>query len=84
MQVPVIGKDDKREITVLLAISAAGVLLPPQVIYPGTTTGCHTRITFPQGWHITHSDKHWSAEETMLQYLCNPDPTVNYQVMYNV
>ena len=48
VQVPVIGKDDKREITVLLAISAAGVLLPPQVIYPGKTTGCHTRITFPQ------------------------------------
>ena len=71
VQVPVIGKDDKREITVLLAVSAGGVLLPPQVIYPGKTPGCHTKITFPQGWHITHSCNHWSTEETMLQYLDN-------------
>ena len=70
-QVPVIGKGDKREITVLLTISAAGVLLPPQVIYPGKMTGCHARITFSQGWHITHSENHWSTEETMLQCLDN-------------
>ena len=71
-QVPVIGKDDKRGITLLLAISAAGVLLPPQVVYPGKTTGCHARITFPQGWHIANSDNHWSTEETMLQYVIIP------------
>ena len=34
-QVLVVGKEDKREITVLLTISASGVLLPPQVIYKG-------------------------------------------------
>ena len=65
--VPVVSKDDKREITVVLAVSASGTLLQPQVIYAGKTPGCHAKITFPRNWHITHSDNHWSTEETMLQ-----------------
>ena len=68
-QVPVVGKEDKREITVLLTISAAGTLLPPQVIYQGKTRGCHAKITFPPNWHITHSDSHCSTEATMLEFL---------------
>ena len=68
-QVPVMGKEDKREITVLLAISASGVLLPPQVIYQGKTPGCHAKITFPSDWNVTHSDSHWSTESTMLEFL---------------
>ena len=67
VQVSVVGKDDKREITVLLAVSASGTLLPPQLIYPGKTPGCPAKINFPQRWHITHSDNLWSTEETMLQ-----------------
>ena len=31
-QIPVVGKDDKREITALLAATAAGALLPPTYI----------------------------------------------------
>ena len=68
-QVPVVGKEDKREITVLLAISASGVLLPSQVIYQGKTPGCHAKTTFPSSWNITHSDSHWSTESTMLEFL---------------
>jgi hypothetical protein len=68
-QVPVVGKEDKREITVLLTISASGVLLPPQVIYQGKTPGCHAKITFPSDWNVTHSDSHWSTEFTMLEFL---------------
>ncbi len=32
-QVAIKGYDDKRQMTVLLAISKAGELLPPQLIY---------------------------------------------------
>ena len=39
-QVAVVGKEDKREITVLLSVAASGDLLPPQVIYQGKTQGC--------------------------------------------
>jgi hypothetical protein len=70
-QIPVVGMEDKREITVLLAATAAGSLLPPQVIYQGKTTGCHATVTFPEQWHITHSETHWSNEQTMLEYLDN-------------
>ena len=68
-QVPVVGKDDKREITALLAATASGKLLPPQLIYQGKTTGCHPKVTFPEKWNVTHSDNHWSTEKTMLEYL---------------
>ena len=68
---PVVGKEDKREITVLLSVTASGHLLPPQVIYQGKTVGCHAKITFPDDWHITHSESHWSNEATMLQFIDN-------------
>ena len=46
-QVSLVGKEGKREITVLLAVTASGFLIPPQVIYQGKTLGCHPCITFP-------------------------------------
>jgi len=67
-QVEVKGLDDKREITVLLTISADGSLLPPQVIYQGKTNRCHADVTFPDNWNVTHSDSHWSTAETMMEY----------------
>ena len=68
-QVAIVGKEDKREIIVLLTVTASGKLLPPQVIYQGKTQGCHAKVTFPESWHITHSSSHWSTEETMLQFI---------------
>lgn len=47
-QVPVIGVEGIREITVLLAATAAGTLLPSQVIYQGKTAGCHAKVSFDQ------------------------------------
>ena len=70
-QIPVVWLEDKREITVVLAATAAGTLLPPQVIYQGKTTGCHAKVAFPDKWHVTHSESHWSTERTMLEYLEN-------------
>jgi len=68
-QIPVVGKEDKREVTVLLAATASGVLLFPQVIYQGKTAGCHPKITFSPKWNITHSESHWSTESTTLKYI---------------
>lgn len=68
LQVPIIGIEDKREITALLTITLAGELLPPQLIYAGKTNRCHPHSEFPDTWAITHSDNHWSNEGTMLQY----------------
>ena len=34
-QVDIVGKDDKREITALLAATLSGNMLPPQLLYTG-------------------------------------------------
>ena len=68
-QVEITGLDDKRQLTVALAETLAGTLLPPQVIYQGKTDQCHPTYKFPSSWHITHSESHWSTAETMQQYI---------------
>ena len=68
-QVDIVGKEDKREMTVLLTCVMSGSLLPPQLIYAGKTNKCHPDITFPSGWDIYHSETHWSTENTMLHFI---------------
>lgn len=67
-QIDMIASDDKREVTVLLAVSLSGELLPPQVIYAGKTERCHPSVIVPQGWNVTHSPSHWSTKDTMVEY----------------
>ncbi len=55
--------------TVLLACTLSGKLLHPQLIYAGRTSRCHPSVSFPDGWNITHSQNHWSTEETMIEYV---------------
>ena len=69
-QVTVIGLEDKRQITALLAITKAGDTLPPQLIYTGKTDrSLPKHVIFPAGWDITCNASHWSTEETMLRYV---------------
>ena len=56
MQVPIVGLEDKRQITALLSINLAGQLLPPQ------------EFNFPEEWDIHHSETHWSNAATMDRY----------------
>ena len=49
---------DKREVTLVLAISLSAELLSPQIIYPGKTVGCHPQVNFPGQWNVTHSLNH--------------------------
>ncbi len=68
-QVDITGIDDKRAITALLGGTASGDLIPPQLIYQGTTDRCHPSFKFPKEFNITHSETHWSNTETMLEYV---------------
>ena len=70
-RISISGADDKRQITLVLAGSMVGDLLPPQIIYKGKTQRCHPRKTFPKDWHVTHSQKHWSTEQTTKDYVEN-------------
>ena len=67
--VPIAYSDDKRQLTAVLAITAAGEYLPPQLLYQGKTPKCHPQVSFPEGWDIWHSENHWSNEIMMKCYI---------------
>ena len=68
-RVGIAGCKDKRMITAVFCSTAVGEFLPPQLIYSGKTNRCHPLQQFPADWSITHAEKHWSNEGTMLQYI---------------
>jgi hypothetical protein len=68
-QVPMFGRHDRRQMTMVLGTAAAGDVLPPQLIYRGTTTRCHPKTKFPDGWDLRQTTSHWATKATMLQYV---------------
>ena len=57
--------------TAVLAITAAGDYLPPQLLYQGRTPKCHPQVSFPAGWDVWHSHNHWSNAITMKRHIDN-------------
>ena len=68
-RVEAVAVNDKRLITAVFGGSLVGDFLPIQVIYQGKTACSNPRFQFPRDWNITHSPKHWSNEETMMEYI---------------
>jgi hypothetical protein len=71
-EIPIVGIEDKRQITAVLACTPLGELLAPQLIYQGITDRYHPRsVCFPEGWDIwhSHSHSHWSTEDTIIRYI---------------
>ena len=54
------GLDDKRQFITVFGGTLTGEFLPIQLVYWGSTAQCHSNFKFPDNWHITHSDNHWS------------------------
>ena len=69
--IEMVGAKDKCQITAVFCCTLQGDFLPVQLIYQGKTSRCHPKFQFPPGWHITHVPKHWSTEQTMVQYIHN-------------
>jgi len=70
--VSVIGAEDKRQITAVVASSLSGDLLPLQLIFQGKTDACHPPLTdavLGCRFHLTHSENHWSNVQTMQQWV---------------
>src|SRR4051812_14598868 len=70
--VSVIGAEDKRQITAVVASSLSGDLLPLQLIFQGKTDACHPPLTDAVRdcrFHLTHSENHWSNVQTMQQWI---------------
>ena len=68
-RVEIARKDDKRQITAILACTMSGDVLPPQLVYQGKTPRCLPQVEFPKQWHITYTENHWCNEITMKQYI---------------
>ena len=68
-QITISRLNAKHQIALLLAVTEARTLLPPQLIYAGKTDRCLPKgVDFPETWDITYTESHWSNEETMIQY----------------
>jgi len=61
--------NDKRQITMVLAVTKNGHYLLPQVIYAGKTSKCLPKVQFPTGWHITCTENQWPNKITSLMYI---------------
>ena len=68
-KVKIAGVDDKRQITVVLAGSLTGELLPLQLVYQGKTKQCLPKVKFPDDWLISFTPNHWCNEITMEAYV---------------
>lgn len=67
-----LGAEDKRQITVCLASSLHGDLLPLQLIFEGKTARslpAATASSKASRTHLTFSANHWSSQETMQQWI---------------
>lgn len=70
--VAVVGAEDKRQITVCVAASLRGDLLPLQCIFQGKTTRslpAATPASIAARVDITHSENHWSTQQTMQRWV---------------
>lgn len=77
-QVPVLGLEEKRAFTLVVAVSAAGDLLPFQAIFQGKTTQSVPRSNAPYreeadqlGFHFEYSgtQTYWSNMKTMKAWV---------------
>ena len=68
-QVGIVGLEDKRNLTLGLSFSGSKELLPAQIIYEGKTNMCHAQFDFPDHLRPTHSESHWSTENTCIELI---------------
>lgn len=63
------GSSDKRSITLTLCESHDGIILPFQLIYKGKTARSLPKVDFPEGFCLSHNEKHWSNETETIRLI---------------
>ena len=63
------GADDKCAITLTLAKTLSGDMLPFQMIYTGKTSCSLPAVKFPESFLLGFNKLHWSNEEETLCFL---------------
>jgi len=67
----VCGNNDKQQITVLVNISADGVVAPTMLVFSGKRMPKGIAKTIPSDWSMAVSDKGWITGETFFEYVAN-------------
>ena len=62
-------KSEKRHITAVLSCIATGEMLPPMIIFKGTTTRSINGVTNKNGAIVTYQGKAWMDEDIMKQWI---------------
>lgn len=70
-KVEIAGAGEKRQITVTVADTLSGKLLPFQILYEGKTQRCHLLTQFPEGFDIWHPPNYWANGETSIRFVKN-------------
>ena len=52
----------------MFAASASGEFFPMQIICAGKTDRCMPKFNFPDGFHVTYTEIHWSNTEKSLEF----------------
>lgn len=68
------GDNDKAQITVTVGVTAAGEVLPAQMIFGGKTVACHPnrgKTPPPEGIFYDHTESHWQSPSSYMRYIEN-------------
>lgn len=60
---------NKTQITTTLCISESGEVLPPQIIFCGSTDRCHPTTPAPCDGYYSHSPNQQQSSDTMVEYI---------------
>lgn len=63
--VPVVGRSQRQQVTVVETLIMDGTVLDSQIIWGGTTDNVHPREEF-KGLHYAHSSSHWCDSTTIM------------------
>ena len=63
------GDNNKNGITVMLAETISGEVLPMKLIYKGETNRSLPAVKFPAGFVLNYNEKHWSNEKEILKLI---------------
>ena len=69
LRAEIVGLEDKCQITVILACSPSGDILPPQIIYSGKTSKCLPSVSYLSSWHVTYTENHWANKRTNFDHI---------------
>ncbi|XP_071653661.1 uncharacterized protein [Temnothorax longispinosus] len=67
----VVNADEKENLTTLFMVNAAGMLVPPMVMFWYQRVPKSVTDNVPSGWSIGTSDRGWMTAETFFEYVTN-------------